>query len=136
MGVNDRLNDISKRCGLSVDIVRAVIKAETDSIAESLTKCERATLIGRVTLKPEVRTRMCIGGALMDFIKVKATISSVLADSVNNAARASGIISGGKQLSDSTEMEAEKQMEAKRLTESLERQIGKLVCRQIPSLVE
>lgn len=80
MTVQARLEDISRRAGVSTDVVRRVLNAETASVTESLEHGERATLIGRVTLRPELRTRLAIGGTLTQYVKVSATVASQLAD--------------------------------------------------------
>lgn len=79
MTTQERYNDICKICGLSEDIVRRVLNAERQSIANSLKRGERATLIGRVTIRPELRYKIGIGGAQIGSIKLKSTVSSALA---------------------------------------------------------
>ncbi|MBO5388684.1 MAG: hypothetical protein J6A59_11190 [Lachnospiraceae bacterium] len=54
MTTQERYNDICKICGLSEDIVRRVLNAERQSVANSLKRGERATLVGRVTIRPEL----------------------------------------------------------------------------------
>ena len=79
MTTQERMEDISRRAGLSIDICRRVLNAESESIVESLKKGERASLIGRVTLRPELRQKLMVGGNIEKFIKVKPEISSSLA---------------------------------------------------------
>lgn len=87
MTTQDRLDDICKLSGLSEDIVRRVFDAERQSIVKSLKKGERATLIGRCVIRPELRSKIDIGGAPKQFIKlysnVAASLESYLADMSN-----------------------------------------------------
>lgn len=78
MTAQERIEDISKRSGFSVDICRRVLNAEAESIINSLRKGERATLSGRVTLRPEMRQRMGLNCQVENVVKVKAEISSVI----------------------------------------------------------
>ncbi|MBR1455095.1 MAG: hypothetical protein IJ593_10715 [Lachnospiraceae bacterium] len=78
MTTQERINDICNRCGLSENVVRRVLDAERDSIAKSLRKGERATLIGRVVIKPELRERFEIGGTTNKYIKLSASATSSL----------------------------------------------------------
>lgn len=84
MTTQDRLNDICEISGLSEDIVRRVFDAERQSIVKSLRKGERATLIGRCVIRPEIRSRLEVGGERKKFIKlfssVAASLESYLAD--------------------------------------------------------
>lgn len=84
MTTQERLEDISKRAGLSIEICRRVLSAESDSIVESLKHGERATLIGRATLRPEMRQRLGFGGTVENSIRVKAEVSSSLEASLEN----------------------------------------------------
>ena len=60
MSTAERLEDISKRSGVSVDVVRRVLDAERDSIIDSIKKVESAILIGRAIITPEMRYRVGI----------------------------------------------------------------------------
>lgn len=60
----ERLNDICKISGLSEAIVRRVLDAERMSVAKSLRKGERATLIGRCVIRPEIRSKIETGGEM------------------------------------------------------------------------
>ena len=76
MTTQERLNDICGLCGLSEDIVRRVFDAERQSIAKSLRKGERATLIGRCVIRPETRTKLAVGGNLEYYVKLKSSVTS------------------------------------------------------------
>ena len=78
MTAQERIEDISKRSGMSVDICRRVLNAETESVIASLRRGERTTLSGRVTLRPEIRQKMGVGLQVENVVKVKAEISSVI----------------------------------------------------------
>lgn len=78
MTTQERLEDISKRAGLSIEICRRVLSAESDSIVESLKRGERSTLIGRATLRPEMRQKLGFDGGVQNSIRVKAEVSSAL----------------------------------------------------------
>ena len=55
--VRQRYADISKRCGLSEDIVKRVLKAETEYTIEELKHGEQVILAGRCIMKPELVSR-------------------------------------------------------------------------------
>lgn len=78
MTTQDRLNDICQISGLSEEIVRRVFDAERESIAKSLKRGERATLIGRCVIRPEIRSRLEIDGSTKRFVKLKAQVTSSL----------------------------------------------------------
>lgn len=80
----ERLDDICKISGLSESIVRRVMDAERQSIANSLRRGERATLIGRCVIRPEIREKVNIGGTITSYVKLKssptASLESMLSD--------------------------------------------------------
>lgn len=78
MTVQQRLDDICKRSGMSEDIVRRVIQAEKASIMEQLKRGERATLIGRCVIRPGMRTRVQTGGQVEKYIKASADVAYAL----------------------------------------------------------
>ena len=71
MSTAERLEDISKRSGVSVDVVRRVLDAERDSIIDSIKKGESAILIGRAIITPEMRYRVGINLEEQKFIRLK-----------------------------------------------------------------
>lgn len=79
MSVQERYDDISNLSGLSEDIIRRVFKATRQSIVKSIKRGERATVPGIVTIEPEIKTRINIGGQSMTkYIKLKANASQAL----------------------------------------------------------
>ena len=78
MTTQERYSDISKKSGMSVEVVRRVLLAERESIIESLKRGERATIIGRCTLVPEIKSQIVVGGTLKNYIKVSAGTASSL----------------------------------------------------------
>lgn len=78
MTTQERLDDICRRSGMSKEIVRKVMNAERDSVIESLKHGERAALIGRCVLRPEVRQRLVSENETKKCIKVQASISSTI----------------------------------------------------------
>lgn len=58
MTVSERIKDIAARTGLSELIVRTVIEAECESSAETLSRGETTTLLGRCIIKPAVGIKM------------------------------------------------------------------------------
>ena len=76
MTTQERIDDICKLSGLSEDIVRRVFDAERQSIAKSLRKGERATMIGRCVIRPEMRTRIEIGGNPVNYIKLHSSVAA------------------------------------------------------------
>lgn len=55
MTADERIKEISKICGMSEAIVRAVLKAETDTVVKSILAGQNAVLLGRCIIKPRVR---------------------------------------------------------------------------------
>ena len=78
MTTQERIDDICSRSGLSEDIVRRVMNAEKDSVAQSLRKGERANLIGRVVIRPEIKRKLVVGGEFETYIKLNATPAASL----------------------------------------------------------
>ena len=79
MTVSERLADISARAGFSEEIVRKVLNAERESILESLKHGERATLIGRATIIPSLRTRLSDDKTHMEtYIKPMAQPANII----------------------------------------------------------
>ena len=78
MTTQERINDICAISGLSEDIVRRVMDAEKRSIVKSLRKGERANLIGRVVIRPEIRHKLQVGGEFENYIKLSASVASSL----------------------------------------------------------
>ena len=78
MSTQERLDDICNISGLSESIVRRVLEAERQSIAKSLKKGERATLIGRCVIRPEIRSKVGIGvpPVQINYIKLTSQVSS------------------------------------------------------------
>lgn len=78
MTTQERIDEICSICGLSEDIVRRVMDAERQSITNSLRRGERANLIGRVIIHPELKGRIAIGGTLEHSIKLNIKPSAAL----------------------------------------------------------
>jgi hypothetical protein len=77
MNIQNRYEDISRLSGLSEDIIRRVLKASRQSLAESLKHGERATLPGICTLTPEVKYKCnIVTNEQTSFIKIKAKASN------------------------------------------------------------
>lgn len=75
MTVQQRLDDICKRQGMQEEIVRRVLQAEKAQILDSLKKGEKATLIGRCVIRPELRQRVAIGGDVETYIKASSSVA-------------------------------------------------------------
>ena len=78
MNIQERLNDISSISGVSEKVVRRVLDAERQSIIKSLKRGEKATLIGRCIIKPELKDKLGIGGKVEKSIKLNAMVSNSL----------------------------------------------------------
>ncbi len=78
MTTQERIDDICTISGLSEDIVRRVMTAEKESVAKSLKKGERANLIGRVVIRPELKKRLVVGGEFENYIKLNASVAASL----------------------------------------------------------
>lgn len=76
MTTKDRLDDICEISGLSEDIVRRVFDAERKSIVKSLRKGERANLIGRCVIRPEIRSKLEVGGSVKHYIKLHSSVAA------------------------------------------------------------
>ena len=80
MSTQERLDDICAISGLSENIVRRVLDAERQSIVKSLKRGERATLIGRCVIRPELRSKIEVdgsyGGAYKNYIKLSSTVAT------------------------------------------------------------
>lgn len=71
VSVQERIDDICSRSGLSEAIVRRVLEAERQSIIDSLKRGEKAQLIGRCTFIPSEGARLEVGGTVKKSIRVK-----------------------------------------------------------------
>ena len=80
MTVSGRLQDIEQRTGLSENIIRRVLKAETESVIDSLKRGERATLIGRCTFVPTKKDLLEVGGTVTSCIRVSVKPSPKIED--------------------------------------------------------
>lgn len=79
VSIQERYDEICQLSGLSEEIIRRVFKATRESLVKSLLQGERATLPGVVTLTPEIRTKVGLGGDnLIPYIKIKASASTAL----------------------------------------------------------
>lgn len=78
MTTQERINDICEISGLSEEIVRRVMDAERRSIAKSLKRGERANLIGRAVIRPEIKRKLTVGGQFETYIKLNATVAASL----------------------------------------------------------
>ena len=84
MTVQQRLDDICKRQGMSEEIVRRVLQAEKASVLDSLKRGEKATLIGRCVIRPELRSKVDVGGDVRDYIKASASVAYTLQNELQN----------------------------------------------------
>lgn len=82
--VNERLADISARCGLSESMVRRVLIAEKESIVDSLKKGQKATLVGRCTIEPVIRRKLGLDRSIVQSIKLKCTPAISLESDFND----------------------------------------------------
>ena len=78
MTTQERILDICAISGLSEAIVRRVMDAEKQSVAKSLRKGERANLIGRAVIRPELKRRLTVGGEFETYIKLNVTAAASL----------------------------------------------------------
>lgn len=87
MTVKERVEDISKRTGLSEEIVRSVIDAECESLAESLLRGERSPLLGRCICIPLMKHKLVAGDNVPNIenrLSVKIIPSKSLIDRLNS----------------------------------------------------
>lgn len=91
MSIQQRYDDISERSGLSEDIIRRVLIAAKQSIAESLRNGDRATLPMICTYIPEKRTKLGQDGVGVEtYMKIKTKISSAIETEVGSETKFNG----------------------------------------------
>ena len=76
MHLQDRLDDIVKRTGLSEDIIRRVLKASQDSLLDSMMNGENATLPGLCTFIPQEKQKFGINLVTESYVKIKVNPSN------------------------------------------------------------
>ena len=87
MTVQERLDEISKLSGVSVDIIRRVMNAERESCLKSLKHGERATLIGRCTMVPNIKGRLGAGLGVSNYISVKVEVAKSIESELLNVSK-------------------------------------------------
>jgi len=87
MNTQERYDEISRLSGMSEDIIRRVLKASRQSLAQSLKNGDRATLPGICTIYPELKSKILIGGQPSTYVKLKASASSALATELENVSK-------------------------------------------------
>ena len=60
------------------------MNAEKESITKSLRKGERANLIGRAVIRPEIRQKLLIGGTLEGYIKLSVSVAASLESALSD----------------------------------------------------
>ena len=88
MTVSERYADISRRTGLSEDIIRSILSATRDSIADSLRREDRATIPGICTFTSEMRRMMKLNPETQSmestkFVKIKSKPSEAFEQLIN-----------------------------------------------------
>lgn len=87
MTAAERYEEISKIQGVQVEIVRRVLTAERQSILDSLKRGEKATLLGRCVIKPEIHSGIEVSPTsaprIRNWIKAKAVIAPALAQELH-----------------------------------------------------
>lgn len=125
MNTQERLDDIRRICGFSEDIIRAVLKAERESILNSLKRGERATMIGRCVIRPEMKQRIAIGNQ-SDGVKTVNTVKLSIEVSPSLSS----------EMAEVREFETPDVPDGTDLTSSLRYDNNAVIwCDQIPSLV-
>lgn len=87
MDIREALEDISKRCGLSEDIIRRVQNAETEYVIENLKRGRRVNLPGRGTYRAELKNKLQIGGGMGVYIKPTFSVSSKITNTLSECNR-------------------------------------------------
>lgn len=83
MNTQERYDDICKITGLSEDIVRRVLSAQKESLLESLKRGEKASIVGVCTIKPEINSKIAIGGSLDKYVSLRISVSNSLEAQMN-----------------------------------------------------
>ena len=83
--IAERVQDISQRSGLSVDIVQRVLSARADSILNDLKNGMRVVDYGVVSMTPVMQTAVVPGG-IGKRVAVKCTASPRIVDTLNEIA--------------------------------------------------
>lgn len=84
MTTQERIDDICKISGLTEELVRRVLDAERQSVAQSLKRGERANLIGRVVIRPELRQKLLVGQEMKTYIKLNISPAASLESMLND----------------------------------------------------
>lgn len=87
MDIREAIEDISKRCGLSEDIIRRVQAAETEYVIENLKRGKRVNISGRGTYRAEVKNKLQVGGSIGTYIKPTFAISSKITSALEECNR-------------------------------------------------
>lgn len=80
--IPERVQDISNRCGLSVDVVQRVLEARADSILDDLRNGMRVVDYGVCSLKPCIGKRIGVNG-MVNYISVRCEASPKIVDALN-----------------------------------------------------
>lgn len=87
MSAQNRYDDIARRSGLSEEVVRRVLRAAKESLAQSLKNDDRATLPGICTMLSEQRSKLVPGSIVpVTYTKIKAKASNAMETEVNKTA--------------------------------------------------
>lgn len=78
MQAKDRYQEIAEISGMSEAVVRRVLEAEKESVINSLRRGERATLLGRCVMRPEMSQKLGFNGELVNEIKVKISVANAI----------------------------------------------------------
>lgn len=80
--INERIQDICNRSGLSADIVNRVMDARAESILDDLKNGMRVVDYGVCSLTPTVGQKVGIGG-IHNVVAVKCKVSPKITDTLN-----------------------------------------------------
>lgn len=84
MSVQARYNEIATLSGQSEEVVRRVLRAAKQSLAQSIRNGSRATLPGICTMVPEQREKLVVGSIVpVKYIKIKAKASNAMETELN-----------------------------------------------------
>lgn len=83
----ERYEDISKRSGLPLEVVKRVMDCEAASVLDSLKRGERAVLYGRCSMTPVIKKRVGLMGVSEKVVTIDCKPSPILGDTLNQIAK-------------------------------------------------
>lgn len=81
--IPERTADICNRSGLPADVVQRVLEARAESILDDLKHGMRVVDYGVCSLKPQISSKLAVGGGVKQTVSVKCSPSPRIVDALN-----------------------------------------------------